>query len=167
HGLITNPPTNVTYKIKGFINPPVFTTEDAAGRVLPLSDGAFSLAKQKDDELSQLALKFSQSYSKYIMNDAYLTEVAAYLAPDMPIYNELNGYENFWHNWHTDYDFLDIKLGDPIFYTPNNAAVTVSYDHVLYGVLNTDNGELHTDADYVIYFVNLEGEWKVTDLALN
>lgn len=167
HGLIENPPTNVTYKIGGFINPPIFTAEDAVGRSLELSDGTFSLARQKDDDLSQLALKFSQTYSKYIMNDTYLTEITAYLAPSMPIYDELNGYENFWHNWHTDYDFLDIKLGDPIFYTPDNVAVTVSYDHVLYGVLNTDNGELHTSADYTIYLVNLEGEWKVTELALN
>lgn len=167
HGLIENPPTNVTYTIGGFINPPAFTAEDASGIALELSESKFSLAKKKDDALSQLALKFAQSYSKYIMNDAYLAEVVSYLAPDMPIYDELNRYENFWHNWHTNYDFLNIKLGDPIFYTPDNAAVTVSYDHVLYGVLNTDNGELHTAADYVIYLVNLNDEWKVTELALN
>lgn len=167
HGLIENPPTNVTYTINGFINAPTFTANDAAGNQLELSDGKFSLAKQKNDELSQLALKFSQSYSKYIMNDARLSEVAAYLAPNMPLYAELDRYENFWHNWHTGYDFLNIKLGDPTFYTPDNVSVTVNYDHVLYGVQNSDNGELHTPADYIIYLVNLDGEWKVTELSLN
>lgn len=166
-GLIEAPPCNFTYSINGFIEEPAFTAEDLLGHQLVLSDKRFSLAEAEDGELSQLALDFSMAYSRYIVNDGKLSAVEEYLAPEMPIYDELNGYENFWHNWHTDYDFLDIETGTPLFYSDKAACVRVKYDHVLYGVNSSKNGELHSPADYTIYMVNMGSGWKVTDLELN
>ncbi len=166
HGLIENPPKNILYKIEGFINTPVFTAEDESGNPLTLSDGKFLLPQLKNEELSQLALQFSKAYSGYVMNDADFWEVAQYIAPQMPLYSELSGYDSFWNHWHNGYDFFDIKLGDPIYYTPNNVAVSVSYDHVLYGVYDSENGEQHTPTDYMVYLVNLDGNWMVTDITI-
>ena len=117
--------------------------------------------------LSELALNFAKSYSKYVVNDGSLSAAAEFLAPDMPFYAELKGYENFWHNWHTDYAFLDTEVGDPIFYGENCVSVKVKYDHVLYGVSSSDSGELHSPADYTVYLVKIGDEWKVTELTLN
>lgn len=166
-GLIENVPCSVTYKITGFINEPEFTAYDRSGHPLALQDGKFSLAQPEDGELSQLALEFSKAYSRYVVNDGKLSEAAEYLAPNMPIYDELYGYENFWHNWHTSYDFLDADAEDPIFYSENCVSVRVKYDHVLYGVNSAENGELHSKADYTVYMAKLDEEWKVTDLSFN
>lgn len=166
-GLIENPPCNFTFTVNGFIEEPVFTAEDLLGHQLVLSDKKFSLAKEEDEEVSQLALEFSKAYSKYIVNDGKLSAVEEYLAPAMPLYDELYGYENFWHNRHSDYDFLDITTEPPLFYSDKAACVRVRYDHVLYGVNSSENGELHSPADYTIYMVCIEGNWKVTDLELN
>lgn len=166
-GLIEKIPCTVTYKIAGFINEPEFTAYDESAHPLALQNGKFSLAQAKDVELSQLALEFSKAYSRYVVNDGKLSEAAQYLAPNMPIYDELYGYENFWHNWHTSYDFLDADVEDPIFYSANGVSVRVKYDHVLYGVNSAENGELHSKADYTVYMVKLGEEWKVTDLSFN
>ena len=166
-GLIESTPCSVTYKITGFINEPEFTAYDQSGHPLTLRDGKFSLAQTKDGELSQLALEFSKTYSRYVVNDGGLNAVAQYLAPNMPIYSELYSYENYWHNWHTSYDFLDTEADDPIFYSDKCVSVRVRYDHVLYGVNSAENGESHSLADYTVYMVKLGGEWKITDLAFN
>ncbi|MCM1054394.1 MAG: hypothetical protein NC394_02630 [Bacteroides sp.] len=166
-GLIEAAPCTVTYKITGFINEPEFTAYDKLGHPLALKDGSFSLAQSESPELSQLALEFSKAYSRYVVNDGGLSEATQYLAPDMPIYGELYGYENFWHNWHSGYDFLDVQADDPIFYSDKCVSVRVKYDHVLYGVSSSENGEQHSKADYTVYMVQLEDEWKVTDLSFN
>lgn len=166
-GYLKNPPRSLTYTIDGFIGEAEFTAYDQEGNELLLNDGAFSLFQKEDPELSKLALDFSLAYSKYVVNDGYLSSVSEYLAPDMPFYTELEGYENFWHNWHTDYAFLDTEVGDPIFYDENCASVKVKYDHVLYGVSSSDNGELHSLADYTVYLVKTADGWKVTEPAFN
>lgn len=166
-GLIEDPPCNFTYAINGFIEEPVFTAEDLLGHQLVLSEKKFSLASAEEGELSQLALDFSMAYSRYIVNDGKLSAVEEYLAPEMPIYNELYNYENFWHNWHTDYDFLDIETEPVLFYSNKAACVRVRYDHVLYGVNSAENGELHSPADYTIYMIRIGDSWRVTDLELN
>ena len=167
HGLISENLYDVTYKVDGFVNEPEIMVMDKAGNALVTENGKYILAQVNDNELSQTALGFSQAYSRYIVNDGKLSEAAAYLAPDMPIYSELYGFENTWHNWHSGYDFLDVQADSAVLYTPDCAAVRVRYDHVLYGVSNTESGELHSPADYTVYLVKIEGQWKVTELKFN
>lgn len=167
HGLIDGEIYDVTYKVGGFINQPEIKVIDRAGNALVTENGKYIPAQVNNSELSQTALNFSQAYSRYIVNDGKLNEAAAYLAPNMPIYDELYGFENTWHNWHSGYDFLDVQVDSAVLYTPDCAAVRVRYDHVLYGVSNTESGELHSPADYTIYLVNIEGQWKVTELKFN
>jgi len=166
-GLLSVSPRDVTYTVGGFVGEAEFTAYDGAGNLLELRDGRFSLAQIADDKLSQLALEFSEAYSKYVVNDGYLSTVADYLAPNIPFYAELEGYENFWHNWHSDYDFIGVEVGDPVFYDEKCASVKVKYDHVLYGVSSSENGEVHSKADYTVFMVNMNGIWKVVDLAFN
>lgn len=165
--LLSAPPRDVTYTVGGFIGEAEFTAYDGAGNLLKLKDGRFSLAQFANEKLSQLALDFSEAYSRYVVNDGGLGAVADYLAPNTSFYSELEGYENFWHNWHSDYDFIGVKVGDPIFYDENCASVKVEYDHVLYGVSSSENGEVHSKADYTVYLVNMDGIWKVIDLSFN
>lgn len=167
HGLINEEIFDVTYKIDGFISEPEILVKDNAGNALIAEDGKYVLAKVNNSELSDLALGFSQAYSRYIVNDGKLNEATAYLAPDMPIYSELKDFENTWHNRHSSYDFLDVQVENAVIYTPECAAIRISYDHVLYGVSNTENGELHSPADYTIYMVRVGGQWKVTELKFN
>lgn len=167
HGLLSAPPRDVTYTVAGFVSDAEFTAYDGAGNLLELKDGLFSPAQFADEKLSRLALEFSEAYSRYVVNDGSLSSVADYLAPDMPFYSELEGYENFWHNWHSDYDFIGVEVGDPIFYDEKCASVTVKYDHVLYGVNSSENGEVHSKADYTVYLANMNGIWKVVDLTFN
>ena len=166
-GFLTVSPCDVTYSVSGFIGEAEFTAYDNGGNQLVLIDGRFSPAQIANEEISKIALEFSKAYSRYIVNDGYLSTVADYLAPDMPLYAELEGYENFWHNWHSDYNFLEVEVGDPVFYEEKCAFVRVKYDHVLYGVNSTDNGELHSKADYTVYMVNINGLWKVVNMAFN
>lgn len=166
-GFLKEPPRDLTYTVEGFIGEAEFTAYDREGNALELKEGVFSLFTKEEPELSKLALDFSTAYSKYVVNDGYLSAVSEFLAPDMPFYAELEGYENFWHNWHTDFAFLDTEAGNPVFYGENCASVKVKYDHVLYGVSSSENGELHSPADYTVYMVKLGEEWKVTELAFN
>ena len=167
HGLIDRDIYDITYKVNGFINEPEIRVVDKAGNTLVTENGKYILAQVNDSELSKTALDFSQAYSRYIVNDGKLNEAAIYLAPDMPIYNELYGFENTWHNWHSGYEFLNVQVDSAVLYTPDCAAVRIRYDHVLYGVSNTESGELHSPADYTIYLVKIEGKWKVTELKFN
>lgn len=166
-GLLSAPPKDVTYTLSGFISEAEFTAYDGAGNPLELKDGKFSLAQIADGGLTQLALDFSKAYSRYVVNDGKFGEAADYLASGTPFYSELGDYENFWHNWHSGYDFLDVEAEDPVFYDEKCAAVRVKYDHVLYGVNSSENGELHSKADYTVYLVKTNGSWLVVDLAFN
>lgn len=157
---------DVTYTVDGFIAPPEITVKDSYGNTLKKDGDKYVMSTTKNEELSQLALDFSKAYSEYILGDGTFYNVASYLAPDVPLYNELYFFENTWHNYHTDYDFLDIEMGDPLFYSDACAAVRIKYDHVLYGV-QTDSGERHSAADYTVYLVSIDGTWQVIDLQLN
>lgn len=164
---IIDPPYSVTYEISGFLNDPVFTAEDSLGHKLTAENNVFSIAQAKEEELSQTALEFAKAYSRYVVNDGRLSDVAKFLAPEMPLYSELEGYENFWHNYHTSYDFLDVDVADPVFYTDSAVSVVVKYDHVLFGVNSAENGELHSKGDFTVYMVKLGREWQVTELVFN
>lgn len=157
-------PYNVTYTIDGFIGEPEFTAKDKYGNELSQADGRFSLAKTKNEELSNLAVEFSKAYSRYIMDDGKLEESAKYLAPDTNIYRNLADYNNYWCRTHYGYDFLDVNAEDPLFYTENAAVVHLTYDHVLYNVPDTENFEFHSAADFKIYLVKLDGNWKVVEM---
>lgn len=157
-------PYNVTYTIDGFIGDPVFTAKDKYGNELPLTDGKFTLAKTKNEELSKLALEFSKAYSRYIMADGELDEAAEFLAPDTKIYQNLEGYDNKWCRTHNGYDFLNVNAEDPLFYNENAAVVHLTYDHVLYNVPDAAAFEFHSAADFNIYLVRLDGEWKVAEM---
>lgn len=160
-------PYDVTYTVEGFINEPEFTAKDIFGNELVLTNGRFTLQKIKSEELSQLALNFSKSYSKYIMNDEKLDAVANYLAPNTKIYDNLSGYFNKWCREHYGYDFLDIEIEDAMFYNENAASVRLTYDHVLYNVPLVENNEFHSLADYTIYMVNTENGWRVVEMVIN
>lgn len=167
HGYFEGEIYDVTYKVDGFLYQPEITVKDSFGNELEMKDGKYVLSAHENNELTRFALEFAQNYSKFVVNDGYLSTVTEYLAPDMPLLEELQTFENTWHNYHTDYDFIDVDAGEPLFYNENCAAVKISYDHVLYGVQSSENGELHSKADYTVYLVNTDGNWLVTDLRLN
>ena len=167
HGFFDGEIYDVTYKVDGFIKEPVIRVNDKNGNSLVTDNGKYALAHVNDGELSQLALDFAKAYSRYIVMDGYLSEAAAYIAPNMPIYGELAEFENKWNSWHNGYDFLDIQVKDALIYSPDCVSVRVSYDHVLYGVPSSETGELHSPADYTVYMVKADGQWKVTELIFN
>lgn len=160
-------PYNVTYTIDGFIGEPEFTAKDKYGNELSQTDGKFSLAKIKNEELSNIALEFSKAYSRYIMDDGELDEAAKYLAPNTNIYRNLADYNNYWCRTHYGYDFLDVNAEDPLFYNENAAVIHLTYDHVLYNVPDSENFEFHSAADFKIYLVKLDGKWKVVEMINN
>ncbi len=166
-GYAENLPYNITYSIDGFINEPVFTAKDMLGNELKQENGKFVPAQVKNDELTQLALDYLTAYSKFIEGDGYLSTATSYLIPDTLLYNNLLNYQNRYHNYHTSYDFLDVDAEDPVFYNENAVTVRISYDHVLYGVQSTENGEHHALADYTVYIVKVNGQWKISEMILN
>lgn len=162
-----NFPYNVTYSVEGFIAEPLFTAKDIFGNELTQTNGKFTLEKTKNEELSELALEFAKSYSRYIMDDGKLYTVAGFLAPNTKIYENLASYNNYWCRTHYGYDFLDVNVEDPLFYNEYAAVVHLTYDHVLYNVLDTDDNKFHSLADYNIYLVRISGEWKVVEMSMN
>lgn len=168
HELGSNYIHNDVYTIDGFIKEPTFTAKNKAGELLELKDGKFSVTSEKNEELSQLALSFAQSYSKFLVGDERLSVVANYLAPNMQLYDDLAGYDNRW-SFHSGYDIKDEMVNDFFFYSDNSASVRVTYDHTMYGVSLglSASGEYTTHADYTVYLVKLEDEWKVTDIIID
>ncbi len=156
------------YTIDGFVKEPTFTAKNKAGELLELKDGRFIPITEKNEELSQLALSFAQSYSKYIVDDETLWSVSQYLAPDMQLYDDLVNFMNYW-TYHTSYEFQEETAYDPFFYSENSASVRVTYKHIMYGVSATVSADnlLETQSDYTVYLVDLDGEWKVTDIVIN
>lgn len=167
HGYFDGNISMVTYKIDGFLNEPRFSAKNIFGEELSAEDGKFVLKTTKNEELSELALTFSETYSKYVMNDARLWEPAEYLAPDMPLYSKLSHFTNYWHNRHTGYDFQKVEVGEPMFYSDKCASVHITYEHVLYGVDNDTDGEPHFATDHTVYLTKIDDEWKVTELVVN
>ncbi|MBD5081917.1 MAG: hypothetical protein HDT44_09180 [Ruminococcaceae bacterium] len=156
------------YTIDGFVKEPTFTAKNAAGDPLELKDGRFLPTTEKNEELSQLALDCAISYSKFIVGDEVLWTVSNYLAPNMPLYNDLVNFMNYW-TYHSSYEFQDETAYDPFFYSDNAASVRVTYKHIMYGVpasVSVDS-QLESPTDYTVYLVNIDGEWKVTDITVN
>lgn len=156
------------YTIDGFVREPTFTAKNKAGELLELKDGRFSSVPEKNEELSQLACSFAQSYSKFLVGDEKLSAVTSYLAPNMQLYDDLVGFDNRW-SFHSSYEIKNEAIYDPFFYSDNSASVRVTYDHIMYGVSLglSPSGEFTTHADYTVYLVKLENEWKVTDIVIN
>lgn len=156
-------PYNVTYTVDGFLNEPVITAKDFMGNELQLGENnTFSLATTKDDELSQYALDFSLTYSKFISNDGTKAAVIEQLTDNNPMIPDIEDFENNYYAWHTDYAFADEKASEPTFYSENCATVRVTYNHII------ESTETFTfPADNTIYLVKINGEWRVSQLIMN
>ena len=156
------------YTIDGFVKEPVFTAKNTAGEPLELKDGRFIPITEKNEELSQLALDFAQNYSRFIVGDETLWTVSRYLAPNMPLYDDLANFMNYWA-FHSSYEFQDEMSYDPFYYSDNAVSVRVTYKHIMYDVpasVSVDS-VLESPTDYTVYLVDLDGEWMVTDIVIN
>lgn len=168
-GKVDHTPYEVSYTIEGFIKEPLFTAKDKNGNELEFKDGKFSAVPIKDEKVGEAALEFSKSYSKYIERDDTFMNLSNRLVPDTELYENLRSFNNSWPYIHSGYDFKDIKISDPLFYTENAAMVNVKFDFVLYGVayeISQDN-ELHQAVNHTVYLIKTDNEWKVIDLEIN
>lgn len=156
-------PYMVTYTIDGFVNAPAVSAVDFSGRQLTdTGNNVFEFASEDNEELKTLGKDFSLAYSRYIANDGSLAAVDEFLADDLELYEALYYYENEFYAWHSDYDFENIVVGEPVFYTENCFTIDISYDHIIYST------EIFTfKADNTAYFVNIDGSWKATDIVMN
>lgn len=167
---LQNPPELSTYTIDGLMYPPEVEFTDGSGAKLPAekTDGGYSCALPVTDsaaagEAEKFALEFSETYSKYIANDAYFSSISGYIPQDVKLYSDLSTYEGQFYTYHTGYDFTEEKTVSVQQYSENCFAVRVSYVHnVYYG------GETYSyPADNTIYAVNTDNGWKAVGLNMN
>lgn len=160
---------DVTYTIDGFIKEPEFTAEDMDNNPLELKDGKFSHKSKKDENAENTALEFSKSYCEFIERDANVYKPLGYLAPNVPLDNDLRRFDNIYGHVHWGYDFINADISDAFFFSNNAVLVEVKFDHVLYNVAAeiSPDREYHLNIDYSVYLVNIDGEWKVTELVVN
>ena len=163
HGYLENPPYYVTYEADGLLLAPEITVADGQGNpVSPDKSGVYALTEAKDEELIQMGLDFSKLYTKFIANDASFNSVAAYIPKELPLYEDLYYYEGNFYSWHNDYDFSDEWAGELYYYGDNCISVRAKYNHTIYYTETTT-----FPVDNTVYFVNIDGEWKVTDVVMN
>lgn len=169
YGYIDKAPAMAEYTFGGFTAMPEVKAARPDGSQLlgSAESGKFSFTPDGGEipqELSDLAVKASQTYSKFISADAAFSAVAAYIPEDVPLYENIRTYEARFYTPHSDYDFLDVNVRDFRRYTADCVSLTVTYTQRIYaGYL----GDFDFPTDNTIYLAKTGEEWVVTDIVMN
>lgn len=166
---IDDSPIMLEYSVKGFTEMPEVTAVRPGGSALCVQQegGRFSFTLDGGEipqELSDLAVKASETYSKFISADAAFSAVAEYVPEDVPLYENIQTYEAKFYTPHSDYDFLDVNVGEFRRYTENCVSLRVTYIQRIYaGYL----GDFDFPTDNTMYLARCGEEWVVTDIVMN
>lgn len=169
YGYIDEIPGMAEYRVEGFTHEPEVTAFRADGTALPQeksgSEYRFALdCGEIPQELSELAVNASKTYSKYISADAAFSAVAQYIPQDVPIYDNISTYEAKFYTPHSDYDFLDVSVGEYRRYTEDCVSLRVTYTQRIYAGYF---GDFDFPTDNTLYLARSGGEWLVTDIVMN
>lgn len=168
YGYIDRIPEIVQYTVEGFAGQPEVTATSGEGAYRREQSGSeYRFTRNVGEipqELSELAVKVSQTYSKYISADAAFSAVAAYVPEDVPLYENIRTYEAKFYTPHSDYDFLDVQVSDFRRYTEECVSLRVTYTQRIYaGYL----GDFDFPTDNTIYLAKNGEEWVATDIVMN
>lgn len=169
YGYIDRIPEILQYTVEGFVEQPEVTATSADGGTYRMEQSGSEYCFTRNvgeipQEHSELAVKVSQTYSKYISADAAFSAVAAYVPEDVPLYENIRTYEAKFYTLHSDYDFLDVQVSDYRRYTGECVSLRVTYTQRIYaGYL----GDFDFPTDNTIYLAKNGEEWVATDIVMN
>lgn len=157
------------YKIEGFTELPEVSAvlSDNSELKCTRNGNEYNFSPESSDipqELSELAVNASETYSKFISADAPFSAVAAFVPEDVPFYENIRDYESNFYTPHSDYDFLDVKVCEFQRYTESCAAVRVTYIQRIYAGWY---GDFDFPTDNTVYLAEYGGKWLVTDIVMN
>lgn len=168
YNYIDKAPAMVEYTLTGFTQTPEVTAVREDGIAL---DGTAQESKftfninggDPPEELAELALNASKAYTKFISADAAFSAVAKFVPADVPFYSNVSTYNANFYTPHNRYDFLDVSVGDYLWYTQDCVSLRVKYTHAIYGYY----GSFEFPTDYTVYLAQNNTEWLVTDIVMN
>ncbi len=168
-GYIDKEVSMAAYRISGFTELPEVSAvfPDNSELKCTRNGNEYSFSLESGDipqELSELAVNASKTYSKFISADAPFSAVAAFVPEDVPFYENIRDYESNFYTPHSDYDFLDVKVCGSQRYTEGCAAVRVTYTQRIYAGWY---GDFDFPTDNTVYLAEHGGEWLVTDIVMN
>lgn len=157
------------YSVGGFTQMPEVTALRPDGSALECVQGdrrcEFSIdGGEIPQELNDIAVKASQTYSKYISADAAFSAVAEFVPEDVPLYGNISTYEARFYTPHSDYDFLDVQVSDFMRFTEDCVSLRVTYTQRIYAGYY---GDFDFPTDNTIYLAKSGGKWVVTDIVMN
>lgn len=169
YGYIDSIPGMAGYTVSGFTQPPEVTAFRADGSELRQelngTEYRFTLdGGEPPQELSELAVTVSETYSKFISADASFDAVAKYVPEDVPLYENIRTYESKFYTPHTDYDFLDVKVSDYRRYAEDCVSLRVTYTQRIYSGWY---GDFDFATDNTIYLAKSGEGWLATDIVMN
>ncbi|MEG0615080.1 MAG: hypothetical protein RR540_04930 [Oscillospiraceae bacterium] len=162
-------PDFVTYDVKNLLNEPEISVKSNQKVEYTLQkskeDNAYvALGKPIGDEaeaLKKVAETVAQKYIQFTITDCTFDEISQYLVKDTDFYKRLKIFNNEWKRQHTttfgESQFSNlIKYDDEHFST--DIGIKIIYDY--------SRKTAKFDALYHMYFVKIDGEWKLATLIL-
>lgn len=150
-GLLNHPSVTAEYKGKetGFYP---FSDNSEYIAFIPVSDNEINEAKQATETAAKMYSEFSTTHIQF-------TDLMPYLMEGTDFYKRLKTFENEWYKEHT-LSYENISVTDIRFYSDIHFSSQISYTYIV----DFGNRQMPYDISYKLYFVKINGEWKLASL---
>ena len=160
-----------TYKIENLFTEPEVTAVNFLGESMNVVyeekektyRADFGMSESLKQEVEEYVIKFMKDYSMYTSNDLGYSGLDKYFPKGSEI---LKGLKNGSRNWFDDHkkpEIMNEELKDLVLFTDNAFSARVYLEQYMYVPFSGRIELLVTDLN--VYYIKLDGEWKVSGIA--
>ena len=120
-----------------------------------------NIPKKEEEILKPLAEEVSKKYAAFIAEDCTFSEISTYIYKNTEFYDTLKEFYNGWFPEHSTFGYENIEFNNLLWYDENHSSMQVKFNFfITYG----NNKTRDYSVAYEIYFVKIDGEWKVINI---
>lgn len=160
-------PKLVQYEVSGLLLPPEVSAQkqDGAPCAVAGEHGTFVVSSpvdaDKQQERKALLEKVAKTYAAFITKDATATDLHQYLYKNTDFFDAIKNFYNGWYIEHDSFDYRNVQVSELEEFSENDFTGAISFDYVI----RKGHKEHVYPSNYQLTFMNISGQWLLTNLA--
>lgn len=144
---------------KNFLGEPMEAEYETAKKTYHFDFGMSETVRQ---EVEEYLIQFTKDYAMCISNDLSFSTLDKYFPKDSEILKGIKGGSSNWFDEHKKPEIMNEHLKELVLYTENAFSARVYLEQYMYVPFSGRIQQLITDVN--VYYVKLDGEWKVAGI---
>lgn len=160
-----------TYYVEGLFEEPKVEAKNFLGELMEAEfDEAnktyrydYGMSESVRQEVEEYLIQFTKDYAMYISNDLSNSGLDKYFPAGSELLKGIKNNSRQWFDEHKKPEIMNEELKELVLYTENAFSARVYLEQYMYVPFSGRIQKLVTDLN--VYYINLNGEWKVAGIA--